>query len=252
MVSCFLGIDAGSSFTKFVVINDSYEHVFNYKVKTLTRNKEEEQSTLKKINDEFNIKGIGATGYGRNYYKSANVVKTELYCASAGVSRVFPYDKNIIDIGGEDVKVIKSAANGKVIDFYMNTKCAAGTGAFITEVADKAEIELSEMSSLAEKSNTKRELNSFCTVFAKTEIMQWILHDVPVEDIAKGIYVSVVNRIKKIPMDSSLPLILIGGVAHYHTYFRKIMEDCFQKEVTVPANPQYINAFGAAIFASES
>lgn len=247
----FLGIDAGSLFTKFVVADESGEQIIQYIVKTLTRNKEEEQNIFNRIHGDYSIKSIGATGYGRNYYKDANVIKTELYCASIGVSKEYPFDKNIIDIGGEDVKVIKSAANGKILDFYMNTRCAAGTGAFISEVAEKAEIQLAEMSHLAEKSTTNKELNSFCTVFAKTEIMQWIFDNIPIEDIAKGIYISVINRIKKIPMDNTLPLILIGGVAQFHPYFKTIMEEYFNKEVVVPENPQFINAFGASLFAKD-
>ncbi|MGA2295984.1 MAG: acyl-CoA dehydratase activase [FCB group bacterium] len=247
----FLGIDAGSSYTKLVVIDESHVPVYQNILKTLTRNKTEEQNIIKRIHNDFSIRFIGVTGYGRNYYKSADIVKTELYCASTGISKLYPFDKNIIDIGGEDVKVIKSAANGKIQDFYMNTRCAAGTGAFITEVAERAEIELSKMSDYAEKSITNRELNSFCTVFAKTEIMQWIFDDVPVEDIAKGIYISVVNRIKKIPMDKSLPIVLIGGVAQFHSYFKIIMEELLKQDVTVPQNPQFINAFGAAIYAAD-
>ncbi|MBI5323831.1 MAG: hypothetical protein HZB41_00870 [Ignavibacteriae bacterium] len=245
----FLGIDAGSSFTKFVVIDESGSIVYQNLVKTLTRNKDEENNILKYINGNFSIAGIGATGYGRQYYKNANVIKTELYCASTGLTELYPFEKNIIDIGGEDIKIIKSASNGKVIDFYMNTRCAAGTGAFITEVAEKAEIELSEMSAIAEKSSFSKELNSFCTVFAKTEVMQWIFDNVSAEDIAKGIYISVVNRIKKIPMDKTLPIILIGGVAKYHPYIKIIMEEYLMQKVTVPDHPQYINAFGASLFA---
>ncbi|TAL68131.1 MAG: hypothetical protein EPN82_12105 [Bacteroidetes bacterium] len=248
----YLGIDAGSSFTKFVVLDESNSIVFQNLVKTLTRNKDEENGILKSINDNYSIAGIGATGYGRNYYKNANVIKTELYCASTGLTELYPFEKNIIDIGGEDIKIIKSASNGKVIDFYMNTRCAAGTGAFITEVADKAEIELSEMSALAEKSSFNKELNSFCTVFAKTEVMQWIFDNVPAEDIAKGIYISVVNRIKKIPMDKTLPIILVGGVAKYHPYIKVIMEEYLMQKVTVADNPQYINAFGASLFAKNN
>ncbi|MCL5990994.1 MAG: acyl-CoA dehydratase activase [Bacteroidetes bacterium] len=252
MSNYYLGIDAGSSFTKFVVIDESNIIVYQSLVKTLTRNKDEENAIIKTINDNYKIERTGATGYGRQYYKNVNVIKTELYCASTGLTELYPFEKNIIDIGGEDIKIIKSASNGKVIDFYMNTRCAAGTGAFITEVAEKAEIELSEMSSIAEKSNFSKELNSFCTVFAKTEVMQWIFDNVPAEDIAKGIYISVVNRIKKIPMDKTLPIILIGGVAKYHPYIKTIMEEYLMQKVTVPENPQYINAFGASLFAKNN
>jgi activator of 2-hydroxyglutaryl-CoA dehydratase len=79
--------------------------------------------------------------------------------------------------------------------------------------------------------------------------MQWIFEEVAPEDIAKGIYISIVNRIKKIPMDKTLPVFLIGGVAQYHPYIRTVMEDNFERNVIIPENPQFINAFGAALFA---
>ncbi len=93
-----------------------------------------------------------ATGYGRKHFERAKITKTEIYCASIGVNELCSEEKTIIDIGGEDIKVIKSNDEGKVEDFYMNTKCAAGTGTFITEIAERAELDLSEMSELASQS----------------------------------------------------------------------------------------------------
>ena len=133
----------------------------------------------------------------------------------------------------------------------MNTKCAAGTGTFITEIAERAEIDVTKMSEMASRSSFSKELNSFCTVFAKTEIMKWLFDDVPVEDVAKGIYISIVNRIAKIRMDKNLPIYLIGGVSQYHPYLKNVMEEKFNSKVTVPENPQLIIAFGAAILAKK-
>ena len=248
-MSHFLGIDIGSSFTKYLVINEGKKVLFSSFVKTLSRDKAEEESINKTIYEQFFINHTGVTGYGRVHYKKANILKTELYCASQALSELYPYDKLIIDIGGEDIKIINSASNGKVKDFFMNSKCAAGTGSFITETAEKAEINIKQMSALAEKSTTNRELNSFCTVFAKTEVMQWILEGVTIEDIAKGIYVSTVNRIKKIPVNYDLPVFLIGGVVRYHPFIRNVLQDSLGVEVKVPDQPQFINAYGAAIFA---
>ena len=107
------------------------------------------------------------------------------------------------------------------------------------------------MSEMASRSNFAKELNSFCTVFAKTEIMKWLFEDVPVEDVAKGIYISIVNRIAKIRMDKNLPIYLIGGVSRYHPYLKSVMEEKFNSKVTVPENPQIIIAFGAAILAKK-
>jgi len=243
----YLGVDIGSSFTKFIVIDKDENIVFSKVTKTLNRDKTVLQNILKDIDEKFNIVNVCATGYGRKHFQRANITKTEIYCSSVGVNSLYPEEKTIIDIGGEDIKVIKSSNKGKVEDFYMNTKCAAGTGTFITEIAERAELDLSKMSELASKSIMNRELNSFCTVFAKTEIMKWIFDEVSEEDLARGIYISIVNRITKLKMDKSVPIYLIGGVAEFHPFLKNIMEEMFQKEIIVPNNPQMINAFGAAV-----
>lgn len=248
----YLGIDIGSSFMKFVVIDSSNSILYKNVIRTLSRNKEERDSIHNHIFTVFNIKRTCATGYGREHLDYADMTKTEIYSASAGVSSLCNEEKTIIDVGGEDVKVIRSAKDGKVLDFYMNTKCAAGTGTFITEIAERAEIDVSSMSELAAKSKYNNELNSFCTVFAKTEIMKWLFSDVPVEDIAKGIYLSIVNRISKIRMEKDLKIYLIGGVAQFHPFLKNVMEEKFNSKIVVPDNPQFICALGAAVLAKAS
>ena len=251
MNNYFLGLDIGSSYTKYAVIDADNNLVYTKILKTLSRNNDEKRKTREYINDNFSVSLVCATGYGRELAKDCDITKTEIYCASAGVSALFDEEKTIVDVGGEDVKVIQSGNDGKVIDFYMNTKCAAGTGTFITEIAERAEIDVTKMSEMASRSSFSKELNSFCTVFAKTEIMKWLFDDVPVEDVAKGIYISIVNRIAKIRMDKNLPIYLIGGVSQYHPYLKNVMEEKFNSKVTVPENPQLIIAFGAAILAKK-
>ncbi|MHB8259056.1 MAG: acyl-CoA dehydratase activase [Bacteroidia bacterium] len=245
----YLGVDIGSSYTKLTVIDNHDEVTFQQIIKTLNRNKDTLSNLLKNIHSKYTISSICATGYGREHFKEAHLTKTELHCASVAVSKLYPIDKTIIDIGGEDIKVIKSLSNGRVEDFYMNTKCAAGTGTFITEVAEKAEIDVSMMSALALSSTFNSELNSFCTVFAKTEIVKWIFDEVPIQDIARGIYISIVNRIAKLNMDKNLPVYLVGGVIAYHPYLKVLLQEKFKKEVIVPKEPQLINSFGAALVA---
>ena len=251
MDNYFLGIDIGSSYTKYAVIGSGNNLMYSKILKTLSRNNDEKQKTRDYIENNFPVSIACATGYGREHAKDCDITKTEIYCASAGVSALFDEEKTIVDVGGEDVKVIHSGNEGKVLDFYMNTKCAAGTGTFITEIAERAEIDVTKMSEMASRSNFAKELNSFCTVFAKTEIMKWLFEDVPVEDVAKGIYISIVNRIAKIRMDKNLPIYLIGGVSRYHPYLKSVMEEKFNSKVTVPENPQIIIAFGAAILAKK-
>ncbi len=135
MISHFLGIDIGSSYTKFVVIDDNLGIVHSNVIPTLSRHLENYEKAISAIRYEFNIKRTCSTGYGRKNAKS-DLQKTELICAAAGVSVLHPINKSILDIGGEDIKIIESDAAGNVVNFHMNDKCSAGTGSFIAEIAE--------------------------------------------------------------------------------------------------------------------
>jgi len=245
----YLGVDLGSAYTKIVVINEQRDVLYREVVKTLTRDKKPLATTLDEVRDRFPIQAICATGYGREQFPGADVTKTEIHCAARGVYQQTGTGANIIDIGAEDIKIISTAINGAVQHFYMNSKCASGTGAFLTEMAEKVEIPIEEMSKLAALSSTSKEINSFCTVFAKTEVMKWSFDQIPIEDIARGIYLSLTNRIHKLKLDADLPIVLAGGVIAYHPLLRTLLADRFQKPVSIIANPQFCVAFGAAIFA---
>jgi predicted CoA-substrate-specific enzyme activase len=247
--ACYIGIDLGSSFTKITALDDENKVCAAEIVKTLNRDKNTLSHVLDDIHSRFKIAGICATGYGREYFKNASVYKTEIQCAAAGLLLAYPGKKTIIDIGGEDIKIISTGSEGEVDEFYMNTKCAAGTGTFITEIAERAELDLAAMSELAAKSDFNRELNSFCTVFAKTEIMKWIFEEVPVNDLARGIYVSIVNRVAKLKINKNHPLYMIGGVIRYHPFLKTLMENKFNTTVNVPLEPQMTNSMGAAYYA---
>ncbi len=244
----FLGIDLGSSYTKFAVVDDRGELLFKRVIRTLTRKKDEFEQTISYIHDNYEIASSCATGYGRRAIQS-DIKKTEIICASVGLSHQYPFVKTILDIGGEDIKVIESGSNGEVIKFYMNDKCAAGTGTFITEIAEKAELDLEEMNELAKKAQKVRTLNSFCTVFAKSEIISWKFNGVNEEEIALGIYLSIVNRVKRIHLSVDNPIIFCGGVVAYHPYLATLLEKELNCEVLIPPHPQYVVAIGAAISA---
>lgn len=251
-INYYLGVDLGSAFTKFTVIDEHEKIVFQTALKTLNRDKISVRHVVEALKKEYVISRICATGYGRKHFADADIVKTELNCAALGVSRYFPGVKNIIDIGGEDIKVIKCNAGNNIENFYLNDKCASGTGSFITEVAERASIPISDMSDLAGKSTFTKELNSFCTVFAKTEIMSWMFEGLPVEDIAKGIYISIVNRIVKLRIDPLSPIYLIGGVIAHHPALKTLLQDRYKKEVGVVEKPQFVVSFGAALYAKDA
>ena len=248
----YLGVDLGSAFTKFTVIDEYEKIVFQTALKTLNRDKISVRHVIEALKKEYVISRICSTGYGRKHLPDAEVVKTELNCAALGVSKYFPGAKNIIDIGGEDIKVIKCNANNNIENFYLNDKCASGTGSFIIEVAERASIPISDMSDLAGKSTFSKELNSFCTVFAKTEIMSWMFEGLPIEDIAKGIYISIVNRIMKLRIDPLSPIYLIGGVIAHHPVLKTLLQERYKKEVGVVEKSQFVVSFGAALYAKDA
>jgi 2-dehydropantoate 2-reductase len=247
----FLGVDLGSVYTKFSVIDEQENIVFQTALKTLNRDRISVRHVVEALKSEYAITATCATGYGRRHFAGADFVKTELNCAALAVSKYFSGIKNIIDIGGEDIKVIKCNKENNIENFYLNDKCAAGTGSFITEVAERAEINIPDMSDLASKSSYEKELNSFCTVFAKTEIMSWLFEGLPVEDIAKGIYLSILNRIVKLRIDPLAPVYLIGGVIAYHPFLKTLLQEKYKKDVQVIDRPQFTVSFGAALFAKE-
>ncbi len=251
-LNCFLGIDLGSAYTKFTVIDENCVPVYRYTLQTMNKDRNAMKNVLQAINSYFNIKYSCATGYGRKHFNDTDIIKTEINCAAAGVSENLNGPKNIIDIGGEDIKIIQCDKDGHVANFYMNDKCAAGTGAFLTEIAERAGINIADMSNLASHSEYDKELNSFCTVFAKTEIMNWVFDGMAAADISRGIYISIANKVAKMRLDPSLPVFLIGGVIAHHPYMNNILSDKFHKEVNTIDNPQHIVSYGAAIIAKDA
>ncbi len=248
----FLGVDLGSAYTKFTVIDEKGKIAFQTALKTLNRDKVSVRHVVEALKKEYPLSRICATGYGRKHFTGADLIKTELNCAALGVSAYYSGAKNIIDIGGEDIKVIKCNEENNIENFYLNDKCAAGTGSFITEVAERADIRLQDMSDLATKSAFSKELNSFCTVFAKTEIMSWLFEGMSIEDIAKGIYISILNRIVKLRIDPLSPIYLIGGVIAYHPYLKTLLQERYKKEIHIVEKPQFIVSFGAALYAKDA
>ncbi len=247
----FLGVDLGSAYIKFTIIDNNDDIVFNSTLKTLNRDRIALKHVMETIKSEYSIKYTCSTGYGRKHFHDSEIIKTEINCAALGVSKYFSGAKNIIDIGGEDIKIIRCDDFDNVENFYLNDKCAAGTGSFISEIAERAELKISEMSELASKSSFNKELNSFCTVFAKTEIMGWLFDGVSIEDIARGVYISLANKVSRLRVDLTVPSYMIGGVIEHHPYLRTLLEEKFLQQVHILDKPQHVVSYGAALIAKQ-
>ncbi|MCK5262020.1 MAG: ATPase, partial [Thermoplasmatales archaeon] len=172
----FAGIDVGTSYIKAVIIDGKNKIVGSFTNRSGTDLQKSITTAFKGAIDVADvsrhaIKHITSTGFGRRNVSFADSVKTEISSHAKGAYQYFPRKITIIDIGGQDTKIIKIDAQGKILSFKMNRKCAAGTGAFLEEISYKLNIPMSEMNALAAKSSKDTALSSFCTVFASTEIL---------------------------------------------------------------------------------
>ncbi len=196
------------------------------------------------------VKRVVATGYGRRNVEFADEQRTEILCHARGVNFYFPEPVTVVDIGGQDNKVIHLDADGKRLGFTMNRKCAAGTGAFIEEIAYRLDLPLEELNGMAETAAGEVKIGSFCTVFSCTEILGMARRGVPVADIVKGVFRSVVKRVAE--MDSlDGKVVMTGGVVDHNPIVARMMSEQLGREVAVPPDPQLIGALGAALIARE-
>jgi predicted CoA-substrate-specific enzyme activase len=177
--------------------------------------------------------------------------KTEIACHAKGCFHYFPVAMTIIDIGGQDNKIIKVDEAGRRTSFKMNRKCAAGTGAFLEEMAMRLDIPIEEMDGLARQSEHMVELGSYCTVFSGTEVLEKIRQGEQVADIVKGLFFSVIKRV--LEMDALTDRVaMTGGVVAHNPLLVTMVEEITGREILVPEHPQLTGAVGAALFAMEN
>ena len=191
-----IGIDIGSMSTNGVLLNEKKEILSSIIIPTGASSKKAADKTFHQILTEHkltekDIDYIVATGYGRIKVPFANEVVTEITCHARGANYFFPKARTIIDIGGQDSKVIKVDANGNVLDFVMNDKCAAGTGRFLEVMARTLEIDLEEMGPISLNGKNNVSVCSLCTVFAESEVVSLIGADHKTADICKGLHLSI-------------------------------------------------------------
>jgi len=196
------------------------------------------------------VRAVYSTGYGRDNVPWADGKMTEIACHGKGAFFHFPQRITVIDIGAQDSKVIHLDESGRRLGFKMNRKCAAGTGAFLEEIAHRLNLPLERLNPLAEEATREVSLGSFCTVFAATEILEKIRAGEPVENIVKGAFRSVVKRI--VEMDAAQGrLVMTGGVVAHNPVITGLVEEAFGQHPLVPPHPQHIGAWGAALAARE-
>lgn len=248
------GVDIGAATAKAVILNNNSvlaSSVIPTGFSVAGAGEAVITEALKKAGLTRNDMGyIVSTGYGRRAVSSANKVLPEIICHAAGVSWLIPEARTIIDIGGQDSKVIGLDEQGNVTNFVMNDKCAAGTGRFLEVMAGVLGLDISEMGSVSLRSENPCQIGSTCTVFAESEMVSLRAEGKSREDIIAGIHKGLARRVAIMgaPVSFRKEVVFTGGVAK-NVGIKKALEDEIGLEILIPQEPQVIGALGAALLA---
>ena len=193
---------------------------------------------------------ITATGYGRNRYEDADYHVSELSCHALGAHHTFPGVRTIIDIGGQDAKVISLDGKGRMQNFLMNDKCAAGTGRFLDVMANILVVPVSEMADYCEKAQNPAQMCSTCTVFAESEVISQLANGVDMADLIAGICGSVAGRVGNLAKRLQIvpDVCMSGGVAQ-NAGVRNALSDSIGQPILFSPQAQLFGAVGAALYA---
>jgi predicted CoA-substrate-specific enzyme activase len=252
----FAGVDIGSTMTKVVLMDTAEKILSAIKGPTGPEHRQLANEVMRMALEQADlqlgdISYIIATGYGRVNVPFADEQITELSCHARGVSSLFPNVTTAIDIGGQDAKCMK-IKKGKLVDFAMNDKCAAGTGRFLEVTATTLGIRLEDMGNISLKSTKKIQLSNLCTIFAQQEVVALLSRGEKLEDIIAGLHDALASRVAALARRLKIEpdVVLTGGVAK-NIGMVKSMKENLGCELLVPKEPLLTGAMGAAILAKE-
>jgi predicted CoA-substrate-specific enzyme activase len=251
-----LGIDAGSTTIKIVALDAQglmAWHLLEEAEPLVEQQVERLLNLARHANGSLDNVPLVATGYGRGLVKQAAHQITEITCHARGIYQEFGHGGTLVDIGGQDSKVIRISGLGKVIDFAMNDKCAAGTGRFLENTARRLKVPLDRMGYEALSAPDEVTISSTCTVFAESEVISLLARGVAVAPILRGLHRSLLKRIvAMIRMVGFVPpLMLSGGVVKNPAVPQMLAEEIGQQAV-LPRHPQLTGAYGAALLAQSN
>lgn len=251
-----MGIDIGSASSKVVILRDGKDIVAAEAVQAGTGS----SGPNRALDKAFSKSGLSledmtkivATGYGRFNIEEAHKQISEISCHAKGIFFLVSTARVIIDIGGQDVKAIKLDSKGNVKQFFMNDKCAAGTGRFLDVMSRVLEVELSEMDEYDSRATNPATVSSTCTVFAESEVISQLSKGVAKENIIAGVHQSVASKACGLAYRCGIEddVVMCGGVAQDQGVVRAISRE-LKRPVIVAPDPQITGALGAALFAYE-
>ena len=252
----FAGVDIGSTMTKVVLTDKNGNLLSTVKGPTGAEHRQLANEVMRHALKEASlqiddISYIVATGYGRLNVPFADRQITELSCHARGVYSLFPNVRTAIDIGGQDAKCMK-IDGGRLLNFAMNDKCAAGTGRFLEVTATALGIRLEDMGGISLKANERIQISSLCTIFAQQEVVALISRGEKLENILAGLHDALAGRIAALARRLGIEpdVVLTGGVAK-NIGMVKAMKQSLGCEILIPEEPLITGAHGAAVLANE-
>ena len=253
--TCALGIDVGSTTAKIVAVDadgllawshlETAEPQVEAQVRRLVEHARQATGASEQV-------PLVATGYGRKLVHLATQTVTEITCHARGIYAELGLGGVLIDIGGQDSKVIRLRPTGEVVDFGMNDKCAAGTGRFLENTAARMGVPIAHLGETALASPDEVPVTSTCTVFAESEVVSLLAQGCALGAVLKGLHRALVQRIVAMVRSIGLvsPLMLSGGVAH-NPAVCALLEEETGSQVILSGRPQLVGAYGAALTALE-
>ena len=253
------GCDVGSTYTKAVILDENGKICADTTIRSKINSEVSAKLAMEEVLAKVGLTSseelgyLIGTGYGRNKVPFADENISEISCHAMGVHVTDPTVKAIIDIGGQDAKAIRLDNKGGIKQFFMNDKCAAGTGRFIEVMARVLETTLDEMATLDEQAEDTAPISSTCTVFAESEVISQLSKGTDRKSIARGVHMSVASRACGLAYRAGLEkdIVFTGGVAKNAGVVRAV-SSVLKTDVIVAPNPQTTGALGAALFAYEA
>jgi predicted CoA-substrate-specific enzyme activase len=253
------GVDVGSTQTKAVIMADNTERTVVARALVDTganvRKAAENAFALACRNAQIHQSEVGfvvGTGYGRYNISFGNAQLTEISCHARGAHFIYPSTRTVIDMGGQDAKAISVGADGQVLDFVMNDKCAAGTGRFLANAADVMGIGLDDIGPLSLRATRPVRIATVCTVFVESDILSYLAQGKKGDDIVAGVHLAIAKRTLSLARRVSIEpeITMTGGVARNIGMVRAL-EEVLGTKMQVSEDAHFMGAIGAAVFALE-
>ena len=254
----YLGLDVGSTASKCVIVDEQGEivaHGLHTSGAGTAGPRMSMESAIAQVPGLDSLEDVAAsctTGYGRHLEEWADKQVSELSCHANAAAHLFPGVRTVIDIGGQDAKVLSISKDGKLTDFVMNDKCAAGTGRFLDVMAGVFGCKVSDLAELDRESTEVAPISSTCTVFAESEVISKLAAGTPIPNIVAGVHESVVERTYGLAKRAGItPVVAMTGGVALNGALRERLERRIGHHVVTNDDAQFVGAYGAALFAYE-